>query len=538
MMEERDPIYEEVRERFTIKELQERVWRLEAENKELKQNNYILDSQLASQRETQADILKTLHAQLDENNTKIEKLELDNRDLETNLDTQVEDHKKILDQEKQSWESRVSELTMRNEALSAELREITEFRKEKEAIEGELNSLRQQLKDQEDSHLQELANLGRKKAVEIDNLKKDMQREIRKTREDLRLKTKDQLDTTTKRTIMENEQMATELHFQSKETEKLLERNKTLTDENSQLRRNLFIHKELENELARRTHLYQKLIKKMHSRSQVDTTVSDGGDDLAELSTARSLPGASQSIEASHGQSRSLEFNSSDAPKIAQLSTENEKLQSTLSMVRFEFAQYRRDHSTLTQLQDQSTRLVIAALYDLKNQTESSAFPPADYDESAPSKFAQLTSRQREYFFQTLLETLNSSICPTCCPPCDSPGRQQGSVCLPQISKQSNRRIVGEASHGKNLSTFLRSIADGGDGDDAFVDRPMCLDMGTQTETISSDPCYKEGLWNPQSRSLHSEPSKVTPAMVAGPVRSWGQRAMTHRSARPSPRCI
>merc|ERR1712039_893487 len=66
-----------------------------------------------------------------------------------------------------------------------------------------------------------------------------------------------------------------------------------------------------------------------------------------------------------------------------QLKREVEGIQSTLQMVRHEFAQYRRDHATLTQLQDQSTRLIISALYELKNQRECDPFPPATYDENA-----------------------------------------------------------------------------------------------------------------------------------------------------------
>merc|ERR1719399_1447327 len=64
--------------------------------------------------------------------------------------------------------------------------------------------------------------------------------------------------------------------------------------------------------------------------------------------------------------------------KVERVGKENEELQQTLHMVRYEFAQYRRDHATLTQLQDQSARLVIAALYDLKNQVESGPLPDPD----------------------------------------------------------------------------------------------------------------------------------------------------------------
>merc|ERR1711972_951588 len=79
---------------------------------------------------------------------------------------------------------------------------------------------------------------------------------------------------------MENEQMNTELHFQSRETEKLIDRNQSLLDENAQLRRNLLIHKDLENELARRTHVYQKLIKNMDRKNKAEQVTMEHSRDL------------------------------------------------------------------------------------------------------------------------------------------------------------------------------------------------------------------------------------------------------------------
>merc|ERR1740123_34924 len=124
------------------------------------------------------------------------------------------------------------------------------------------------------------------------------------------------------------------------------------------------------------------------------------------------------------------------------LGEENEKLrrqadgvQGTLQMIRHEFAQYRRDHATLTQLQDQSTRLIISALYELRNQRESGQFPPPSYDEHADWQFANMTPKQKEYFFRVLLEKLNSSMCGNCFP--TGPGvacQHQGStISLPNI---------------------------------------------------------------------------------------------------------
>merc|ERR1719230_522525 len=103
--------------------------------------------------------------------------------------------------------------------------------------------------------------------------------------------------------------------------------------------------------------------------------------DSAALDQSREL-NASETLEASRSETASHELQRSDS----NLTEEHERLkrqvegaQSTLSMVRHEFAQYRRDHATLTQLQDQSTRLIIGALYELKNQREADPFPPASY---------------------------------------------------------------------------------------------------------------------------------------------------------------
>merc|ERR1719163_59581 len=74
-----------------------------------------------------------------------------------------------------------------------------------------------------------------------------------------------------------------QLHFQSKQTEQLLARNQSLVEENAQLKRNLLIHKDLEHELARRTHVYQKLVKKMGQRKKTDDKLPEtltGEDDL------------------------------------------------------------------------------------------------------------------------------------------------------------------------------------------------------------------------------------------------------------------
>jgi len=510
-MEERDPVVDEVRETFTLKTFQERVFRLEGENKELKVTNSILQTQYNSHCETQSDILRTLHANLDENYSKIE--ESDNRiqKLEQQLEDQKQEAKDKLEEERLQSDQRAHELQTRNDILQAALDEVNEFKLNKDRLEEELSSLKRQLQDQAAAHTRDVSAFDRKKAIEIDQLKKDMQKNIKETREYLKARTKDQLDSTTKRTIMENEQMATELHFQSKETERLLDRNQQLMDENSQLRRNLQIHKDLENELARRTHVYQKLIKKMGQRAKAGAAVVEGSDELPVDESLDDLK-ADKSLSIAVSQDQHHASVSSLGDQNSEMKRQLDSQQNTLAMVRQEFAQYRRDHATLTQLQDQSTRLVIAALYELKNQRECDPFPPASYDESANWQFTNMTTRQKEYFFRVLLEKLNSSMCGSCFP-CGKGGQSpsQSTSSLPAINKQ------GE---GNSFSHFLWSVATNGPQAGQTHTNTKKNTVAVQTETEATDPCFKEGLWNPSLRSRDA--SNVTASMVVGNVRNWG----------------
>merc|ERR1719145_249890 len=98
---------------FTSKTLTERVWRLEAENKELKVNNSILHTQYNSQCETQSDILRTLHANLDENYSKIEESENKIQRLEDQLENQKQEFKDKLEEERLQADQKTHELQTR-----------------------------------------------------------------------------------------------------------------------------------------------------------------------------------------------------------------------------------------------------------------------------------------------------------------------------------------------------------------------------------------------------------------------------------------
>jgi len=527
METERDPVFDEVREHFVLKKLQERVWRLEAENKDLKVNNSILHTQWTSQRETQSDILRNLQENIEENYNKIQEGDATITRLENQLADQKQEYEDRLEVEKHQWENTVAGLQNRCDDLEKMLNEVREFQKNKEQMEKDMQGLRDELREQAENHAREISAFDRRKAMDIDLLKKDMQRTVSETNEMLKARIKDKLDQTTKRTIMENDQMATEIRFQNKQTEQLLNSNNRLLEENAQLKRNLSIHKDLENELARKTHLYQKLIKKMKQTQKAELAARDQSKEFR--------PGDSLHEELPSQTEVSREMFSIGSEEAERLKRQLEGVQSTLSMVRHEFGQYRRDHATLTQLQDQSTRLIVSVLYELKNQRQCDPFPPASYDESAEWQFTNMTPKQKEYFFRVLLEKLNSSMCGMCFPTGPSPSQPT----LPAINNNNTSvvsaaasDVLGSQSH---FSQFLWSVASHSHSSQTsqmhgVVDRRDVAAKSVQTETTHSDPCFKEGLWNPDSRQQFSGSTEVSPAMVTGGVRNWGPQSTTQRS--------
>merc|ERR1740138_412513 len=110
-------------------------------------------------------------------------------------------------------------------------------------------------------HAASISDLERKHVQEKDRLKKEMLLKLRETKANLLKMTDNQLDTTTKRTIAENEQMSSELAWQSKETEKLIRKNDKLMTENASLKRELSLHKKTQEEIARKVNVYQNTIK-------------------------------------------------------------------------------------------------------------------------------------------------------------------------------------------------------------------------------------------------------------------------------------
>ena len=166
-----------------------------------------------------------------------------------------------------------------NEKISnfeAKFVDLNEFIEKKDSLHAELKEAQDRLIKEQKEHTVIVNDLERKAVQEKERLRKEMLAKIKEAKNQFMKMTGNRLEVTTKRTIMENEQMNSELAFQSREAEKLLHKNEQLTLENKTMKRDLELYRQMEKELAKRNNAYLKTIRTLLSKLKaLDATKKD-----------------------------------------------------------------------------------------------------------------------------------------------------------------------------------------------------------------------------------------------------------------------
>ena len=247
--------------------------------------------------------------------------------------------------------------------VRAELKKVETFIKKENELEIELADKVKQIEDDRKAHADKISDLERKHVQEKDRLKKEMLLKLRETKANLLKMTDNQLDTTTKRTIAENEQMSTELAWQSKETEKLIKKNDKVMGENANLRRELSLHKQTQEEFARKVNVYQKTIKTLlaklndlDAKQQAELMRMQLEDDEKDREKAEGLR-----------ERESLEVGLTDTA--ARLQAAHEEV----SRVRTLLQEMEEKHANVLSLQDEAVKFTLQCLLDVQAHESSSA---------------------------------------------------------------------------------------------------------------------------------------------------------------------
>jgi len=270
MTEELNPVDIQKRELLgatqTITKLQERIERLENENREYKDKYNEISQNFKKERQNYDDVVSLLKDDISKLTEK--RIQLEN-DLSSKI-RKIEENEEIwrhqLEQKQIEWDAEKLSMVDKYKILETKYNLISEFERDKSNLEADRKKLQEDLDHEKKDKVRALADKDREKVQATDKLKKDMLHKIQETKTNLLALKKEQLKTTTRLTVLQNHQLTTELEYQSKQTEKLLFKNAKLQEQVTTLKRDVEIHKQVEAELAKRSHYAQTLIKKMSER--------------------------------------------------------------------------------------------------------------------------------------------------------------------------------------------------------------------------------------------------------------------------------
>lgn len=255
-----------------------------AAEKELAEVNKQLKEQLGQQKFEQDEIFAYLNKELVQKSRSVAILEARVQELEMQVEYHQSDFDMRLMEEKAMAREMTAKLAREVGKYEKELGDLNQFIAKKKELEGELEETKTELLRERKKHEQIISELERKTVQEKERLRKEMEAKIREAKEAFMKLTDDHLEATTKKTKQENEQMGSELAFQNRETERLLQKNSKLAEDNRNARRELELHKQTEAEMARRNHAYLRTIKSLLAKlKQLD----QGKRDLERSSKIR-----------------------------------------------------------------------------------------------------------------------------------------------------------------------------------------------------------------------------------------------------------
>ena len=143
---------------------------------------------------------------------------------------------------------------------------LKDFAYEKKALQDEIASLTAALEEEKRAHNRDVCELERRNILEKEKMKNNMLLKIRDTKLTLLAQTEDQLSMITKRTMLENQQIITELMYQSKETEKMNRQYSDMLRKEEQYVQQLELWKQEKKLMNDKLLLHTKLIKQYQQR--------------------------------------------------------------------------------------------------------------------------------------------------------------------------------------------------------------------------------------------------------------------------------
>ncbi|OWY98120.1 Flagellar associated protein [Phytophthora megakarya] len=238
----------------------------DAANSSLKEEVAFLKETLAKQTREQNEMFHYFHDKTDEHVTRI--AELDNllEEAQEEREKLVRSSLETLENEQRERNLEKSKAQEEVEGLKEELRQVRAFAAAKKELEAHTKALEIKLDAQRAAFQTQIQDLERHNLLEQARTKQELLGRMQAAKAELMLRTNDQVASNTHRTLLENEHFTHELAFQSRETEKLLERLDEAQQEVSRLRAQNKVLEENEELMAKKNRYYQKVLAKLQQQ--------------------------------------------------------------------------------------------------------------------------------------------------------------------------------------------------------------------------------------------------------------------------------
>eukprot|EP00163_Fabomonas_tropica_P001353 TRINITY_DN1101_c0_g1_i2.p1 TRINITY_DN1101_c0_g1~~TRINITY_DN1101_c0_g1_i2.p1 ORF type:complete len:419 (-),score=67.23 TRINITY_DN1101_c0_g1_i2:34-1290(-) len=248
-----------------------------------------------------------------------------------------------------------------------------------------------------------MAEIERKSVKEKEGLKKEMVAKIRDIESRFLKMTDNQLEVITKRTILENEGMRTELKYQSRRTENLIVDNERLSNENAKLKHETEMQVSLQQQLAKKNRTLTRQLQVLTGK-------------VEELETAEKARVAEQQISESAEMQMMREALSRQTAELQEAENTLEDAEEEIKELRDQNEEIRDEYQRIMDLQNETAVFLMSAMEELKQENAETAAKLREDDELAavdtaalePLSWDVMDGAERYKALQFLLSRVNA----------------------------------------------------------------------------------------------------------------------------------
>ncbi|XP_062239399.1 cilia- and flagella-associated protein 157 [Platichthys flesus] len=250
----------------------------------LEQQSKDFTSQYSSLEKDKNDIVDYLKRSLLEKEDEVDQLY---EKLETQRQTAAKDKDALQledDQMKQELQERIEELSGENKRLGSSLASLEEFKRQREQLTSNMESLERQLASQEEKHKADLHNLNMSVLLEKNRLEKEMENHEGNMATNVQRLVDQQLPVETKQAFEENRELLTRCSHLSERAEVLIKENAALQEHKNKHSADSDILEQMNKELSRKVCIAKKVVKQVSAQSeQLQAELSACRQERAEL---------------------------------------------------------------------------------------------------------------------------------------------------------------------------------------------------------------------------------------------------------------